>query len=98
MRRMDEELLRHAAADDAGAADLVLHGDGDPRPVSGAKARGADAAGAGADEVEVVVVLTESGTPPAAPLREDSRFRTRCPAWAWPPASTRSFRWVRGCF
>ena len=35
MGGVDEELLRHAAADDAGAADLVLLGDGDPGAVLG---------------------------------------------------------------
>jgi hypothetical protein len=53
---IDEELLRDAAADDAGAADAVLLGDGDAGAVLGGDAGGAHPAGACADDEEVVVV------------------------------------------
>ena len=34
MRAVDEQLLGHAAADDAGAADLIFLGDRDPRAIA----------------------------------------------------------------
>ncbi len=52
---IDQQLLRHAAADDAGTADAVLLGDGDARAVARRDPRGADPARAGADDEEVVV-------------------------------------------
>ena len=33
LRAIDQELLRDAAADDAGAADAAVLADGDPRPI-----------------------------------------------------------------
>ena len=49
MRAIDEQLLGHTAADHAGAADLMLLGDGDARAIGSGHARGAHAARAGAD-------------------------------------------------
>src|SRR5216684_3118247 len=53
---VDQELLRHATADHAGAADPVVLADADARAVAGGDARGAHAARAGADDEKVVVV------------------------------------------
>jgi hypothetical protein len=44
MRAVDQQLLRHTAADDAGAADPVLLGDCDTRAVSRRNPRSANAA------------------------------------------------------
>ncbi len=49
LRAVDEELLRHAAAQDAGAADAALLDDRHPRAIAAGAARRGDAAGAGAD-------------------------------------------------
>src|SRR5690606_1166849 len=57
----DHELLRHAAADDAGAADAEPLGDGHALAAEGGQSGRADAAGAGADDEEVVVVVGHSG-------------------------------------
>ncbi len=54
--RIDHELLGHAAADHAGAADAVFLGHGDARAGHGGQARGAHAARSGADDKQVVVV------------------------------------------
>ena len=53
--RIDEELFRHAAADDAGAADTVFFGDRHLRAMLGGDARRPDAARARADDEEIVV-------------------------------------------
>ena len=55
MRPIDEQFLGHAAADHAGAADLVLFGDGDACTISGSDARRAYAAGTGPDHEQVKV-------------------------------------------
>ena len=55
-RRIDEELLRHAAADHAGAADPILLGDHHLGAVTRGDPRRPHAAGAGADDEEVDVV------------------------------------------
>ena len=54
---VDEQLLGHAAADDAGAADAILLRDGDLGAVAGRDARRAHAARAGADHEQIVVEL-----------------------------------------
>ena len=54
---VDHELLGHAAANDAGAADAVFLGDGDAGSGQRRHPRGPHSAGAGADDEEVVVVL-----------------------------------------
>ena len=51
--RIDQQLLRHAAADDAGAADAEFLGDHYARAVAGRDARGAYAPGPGADDEQV---------------------------------------------
>ncbi len=61
MRAIDEQLLGHAAADDAGAADAIFLGNRDLRAVGGGNAGGADAAGACTDDEEVVVVIGHWG-------------------------------------
>src|SRR6516164_5078686 len=54
--RIDQKLLRHAAADHAGAADAPVLGDHHLRAVAGGDAGGAHSAGAGADDEEVGLV------------------------------------------
>ena len=71
LRGVDEELLRHAAADDAGAADPVGLGDGDARSRRRRLPRRADAARAGADDEKIVVVA------PSALLRGRGLLRGR---------------------
>ena len=72
---IDEELLGHAAADDAGAAEPVLLGDGDLGAVARRNARRAHAARAGADHEQVEVGLghccpAASSEPHASPFSE----------------------------
>lgn len=55
VRAVDEQLLRHATAYDAGAADLVLLDDGNFGAVPRSDARGTHAARAGADDQQVEV-------------------------------------------
>ena len=55
MRAVDEQLLGHAAADHAGAADLIFLGDRDPGAMRRGDARGAHAARPGADHEQVEV-------------------------------------------
>ena len=61
---VDQELLRHAAADHAGAADPVVLADADPRAVARGDTRGADAARPGADDEQIVVVAMTMRTKP----------------------------------
>ena len=55
---VDHQLLRHAAADDAGAAEAILFSAGDARAVASRNPRGAHAAGAAADDEKIVVVVS----------------------------------------
>jgi hypothetical protein len=55
MRAVDEQLLRHAAAHDAGAADPMLLDDRNLCTQPGRDARGAHAARSGADDQQVIV-------------------------------------------
>ena len=55
MAGIDEEFLRHAAADDASAADPVLFGDRDARARARRHARRAHAAGTAADHEQIIV-------------------------------------------
>src|SRR5690606_21349256 len=57
LRGIDEQFLRHAAADDAGAAEAMLLGDRHAQALRCSKAAGTDAAGAAADDEEVVVEI-----------------------------------------
>ena len=54
-RGVDQQLLGHAAADDAGAADPERLGDSDAGAVAGRNARGANPTGARADNEEIMV-------------------------------------------
>jgi hypothetical protein len=56
---VDEQLLRHAAPDDTGAADPVFLGENDLGAVGGRDARSPDAARAAADDEEVDVLHVE---------------------------------------
>ena len=56
MGAVDEQLLGHAAADDAGAADAILLGDGDAGAMGGGDARGTHAARSGADHEQVIII------------------------------------------
>src|SRR5690606_8395168 len=53
---IDEELLRHAAADDACAAEAVFLGNGHALAERGRDARGARSARPAADDEEIIVV------------------------------------------
>src|SRR5690349_16090576 len=53
---VDQQLLRHAAADDAGAANLAAFADRYTRTVSGCATAGGHAAGPGADGEQVKIV------------------------------------------
>jgi hypothetical protein len=65
---VDQELLRNAAADHAGAADAILLGDHDARAVPGCDARRAHAARAGTDHEQIDIVFGHSLSPsPAGP-------------------------------
>src|SRR5690606_5415111 len=55
LRGIDVELLRHAAADDAGAAEAVFLGDRDPLAEGGCDPRRAYAARPTADDKEIEV-------------------------------------------
>ena len=57
-RRIDQELLRHAAADDAGAAEPILLGDHNARAVLGGNARSAHAARTASDNEKIDVVIS----------------------------------------
>ena len=56
-RGIDQKLLRHAAADDAGAADAIFLGDHHARAVTRRNARGPHAARARADDKQIDVVV-----------------------------------------
>ena len=60
---IDEQLLRHAAADHAGAAHPVLFGDHDFCAVACRDPRGAHAARAGADDEQIDVELSHGTAP-----------------------------------
>ncbi|MNX61455.1 hypothetical protein D3C86_923890 [compost metagenome] len=60
-RGHDHELLGHAAANDAGAADAVFLGHGHLLAAQSGQARRTHPAGTGADDEEVVVVLGHRG-------------------------------------
>ena len=63
-RRIDQELLRHAAADHAGAADPVFLGHHDARAVAGRDPRGAHAARACTDDEQIDVVISHARPAP----------------------------------
>src|SRR4051794_6718119 len=69
MRGIGHELLRHATADHAGAADAVMLGDRDPGAEARGDAAGANAPGAGTDDEQVVVSHHESPPKQNAPVR-----------------------------
>ena len=64
-RGIDQKLLRHAAADHAGAADPIFLGHHDARAMARRDPRGPHAAGAGADDEKIDIVV--SHTRPFAP-------------------------------
>src|SRR3990172_12544687 len=69
---IDEQLLRHAAADHAGAADAILLGDADARAELGRQPRRADPARARADDEQVVVVMSHLASGSSAAQRSDA--------------------------
>ena len=69
---VDEQLLRHAAADDAGAAEPILLGDPDPGAVLGGHARRPNAARAAADHEKVEVEFAHPRALSASPGRSAS--------------------------
>ena len=68
--RHDQKLLRHAAADHAGAAHPVFFGDHDPRAITGRDPRGAHAARTAADDKQIDIELSRH-CPPAADRTSD---------------------------
>ena len=58
MRGIDQQLLRHAAADHAGAAHAVLFGDHDARAVTGRDPGGAHPARTASDDEQIDVELS----------------------------------------
>ena len=64
---LDQQLLRHAADIDAGAAPEALLGNADARAVAGGYAGAADSAGAAADNEQVVVHCLPFRRPGALP-------------------------------
>ncbi len=67
VRGVDEQLFRHTAADDAGAADAALLDDRGPCAIAAGQPGGADAAGTGADGDEVVVEAAHPWLPAVDP-------------------------------
>ena len=63
MAGIDKELLGHAAANDASAADAVFLGDGDPGAVPGGDPACAHPARTGADDEKVVVEFSHGVCP-----------------------------------
>ena len=73
MRGVDQELLRHAADIDAGAAEIAVLGHRHARAMAGGDARGARPGRAGTDDEEVEVVFGHG-----SPRRRSGRDLT-CP-------------------
>ncbi len=73
MRPIDEQLLGHAPADDAGPADLIFLGDRDARAISGGDPRRPYAARAGTDHEQVEVVPSEASSLDQRPSRRVER-------------------------
>ncbi len=63
LRGIDEQLLRHAAADDAGAAEAIFLGDGHLLAERCRKTGAAYAAGAAADHEQVIVKIGHGKSP-----------------------------------
>jgi len=63
LRRIDEQLLRHASPDDAGPAKPVLFRDRNLLPERCRDPRTAHPAGATTDDEEVIVELAHGGSP-----------------------------------
>src|SRR5262249_7938140 len=57
LRAIDQQLLRHATANDASAADAAILADGDARAIAAGAPRRGDAARARADGEHVEIVL-----------------------------------------
>ena len=68
-RRIDEKLLRHAAANDAGAADAIFLREHHPRAMLRGDARGAHAARATAYDKKIDVVIGHARLCRGTPLR-----------------------------
>ena len=71
---IDQQLLRHAAADHAGAADAIFLGDADARAELGRKPRRADPARARANDEQIVVVLSQLASGSCAAQSSDAAF------------------------
>ena len=95
MRGIDEQLLGHAAANDAGAAEAVFLGDGDAGSVTGRDPRGAHPARAAADHEQIDIRVSHSLAPALRhPLRADDQMflpRARISARNLPLISSLSF-------
>ncbi len=64
LRAVDQELFRHAAAQDAGAADPALLDDRDARAIAAGAARAGDAARSGADRDQVEIIARHARSTP----------------------------------
>ena len=72
MRTIDQQLLGHAAADDAGPADAKLLGDRHLGAVPGGDAGGTNATRSGADDEQIIV--ESHGTSSVQPCPGDQRL------------------------
>ncbi len=80
MAGVDEQFLRHAAANDAGAADPVLLRDRDARACTRRHARRTHAAGTAADDEQIIVEWQSSlhSAGPGSSLRPHQLMRRSC--------------------
>src|SRR5579872_2265116 len=91
-RGVDQELLGHAATDDAGTTEPVFLGDHDARPMFGGDARGANAARSASDHEKIDVMFGHV------------KYRVRAfsfpPAFYWRPPrkAYRPSCWPLPCF
>ena len=77
----DEQFLGHAATDDAGAANFIFLGDGDPGAMGGGDPGRAHPARTSADDEQVIVVRFRSTHSPALSMRlrvDGSKFSRAC--------------------
>src|SRR5271166_6279199 len=81
LRAIDEQLLRHAAADHAGAADAAFFANPDACAVAAGAARAGDAPRSGSDREHVEIIARHRGlTPLSQVLRSSGCHKIAAPA------------------